>query len=111
MLTLIKNWYKKTASHCDPLELEQAIIRISFGLAILGLVIYGHFSKLLSHQEYITFKIVFIFELLSTLLIAAIIKNKFSPTHRKLAGAWLDMGTATVFMSFTADIGVMLVVV
>ena len=111
MLSTIKNWYKKTASRCDPLELEQAVIRIIVGLAILCLIIYSYFSQTLSHQEYIAFKIDFIFELLAILLITAIIKNKFKPIHRRLAGTWVDIGAASIFMSLTADIGVMLVVV
>ena len=111
MLKLIKNWYKDAASHCDPLELEQAVIRIVVGLAILGLVTYSYINQTLSHQEYIAFKIDFIFELLSILLVTAIIKNKFNPIHRRLAGAWLDIGAASIFMALTADIGVMLVAV
>ncbi len=111
MLTTLKKWYQNAASHCDPLELEQAAIRIAVGLAILGLVIFSFFNQSLNHQEYVAFKIVFIFELLSILLITAIIKNKFNAMYRRLAGAWLDMGTATIFMSLTADIGVMLMVV
>ncbi len=111
MLTTLKNWYQNAASHCDPLELEQASIRIAVGFAILGLVIFSFMNQSLKHQEYIAFKIVFVFELLSILLITAIIKNKFSALYRRLAGAWLDMGTATIFMSLTADIGVMLIVV
>ena len=111
MLITLKNWYKKASSHCDPLELEQALIRITVGIVILSIVIFSYLNNSLDNQEFIAFKIVFIFELLSTLLVTAIIKNKFSALHRRIAGAWVDMGTATVFMSLTADIGVMLVVV
>ncbi len=111
MIKLFKNWYGNATSQCDPLELEQAVIRMIVGLAILGLVLFGYFNQSLSHTEYVAFKIVFIFELLSLFLISVIVKNKFNPVYRRLAGAWLDMGTATVFMSLTADIGVMLIVV
>ena len=111
MLITLKNWYKKASSHCDPLELEQALIRITVGIVILSIVIFSYLNNSLDNQEFIAFKLVFIFELLSTLLVTAIIKNKFSALHRRIAGAWVDMGTATVFMSLTADIGVMLVVV
>lgn len=111
MLTSFKNWYKDAAAHCDPLELEQAVIRIVVGLAILGLVIYSYLSQSLSHQEYIAFKIDFVFELLAILLTIAIVKNIFKPIYRRLTGAWLDIGAASIFMSLTADIGVMLVVV
>jgi two-component system sensor histidine kinase RpfC len=111
MLTSFKNWYKNAAAHCDPLELEQAVIRIAVGLAILGLIVYSYLSQSLSHQEYIAFKIDFIFELLAILLTIAIVKNIFKPIYRRLTGAWLDIGAASIFMSLTADIGVMLVVV
>ena len=111
MLITLKNWYKKASSRCDPLELEQALIRIIVGIVILGIVTFSYLNNNLDNQEFIAFKIVFIFELLSALIVTAIIKNKFSALHRRIAGAWLDMGTATVFMSLTADIGVMLVVV
>jgi two-component system, sensor histidine kinase RpfC len=111
MLTSIKNWYKNAAAHCDPLELEQAFIRIVVGLAILCLIIYNFLNQTLNQQEFIVFKIDFVFEVLSLLLIAAIIKNKFNPLFRRLAGAWLDIGAASTFMALTSDIGVMLVVV
>ena len=111
MITTLKNWHKKASSHCDPLELEQAFIRIVVGLVILGLIIFSYLNQTLNYQEYIAFKIDFIFELLAILLITAIIKNKFNPIHRRLVGAWVDIGAASIFMSLTADIGVMLVVV
>ncbi|HYN53528.1 MAG TPA: ATP-binding protein [Methylotenera sp.] len=111
MLKSLKNWYKNAASHCDPLELEQAAIRIAVGIVILVLIIYSYLNQSLSHQEYIAFKIDFVFEILAILLIIAIIKNKFNPIHRRIAGAWLDIGAASIFMSLTADIGVMLVTV
>lgn len=111
MPTLLKNWYKNSVSHCDPMELEQACLRIAVGLAILGLVIYNYFNQSINHDVYIAFKIVVIFELLSITLMFAIVTNKFRALHRRLAGAWLDMGTATVFMSLTADIGVMIIAV
>ena len=111
MLTLFKNWYKEAASHCDPLELEQATVRIVVGIAILGLVTYSYLSQSLSHQEYVAFKIDFIFEVLAIALMYAIVKNKLNPIHRRLAGAWLDVGAASTFMALTADIGVMLVAV
>jgi two-component system, sensor histidine kinase RpfC len=111
MLNSLKNWYKNSATHCDPLELEQAIIRIMVGLVILCLVIFNYFNNSLSNQELIAFEIVFVFELLSVLLIAAIVKNTYKAVYRRLIGAWLDIGAASIFMAFTSDIGVMLVAV
>lgn len=99
------------AAKCDPLELEQAYIRIAVGFVILGLITFSYFNNTLSNQEYIAFKIDFVFELLALVLVAAILNNKFKPVHRRIAGAWLDIGAASIFMALTADIGVMLVAV
>lgn len=111
MLAFIKNWYRNSANHCDPMELEQAIIRIAVGLAILCLIIYSYLTNTLSNQEYVTFKIDFVFEFLSIFLLAAILKNRFTAVIRRVAGAWLDIGAASIFIALTADIGVMLVAV
>ena len=111
MIATLKNWYKKTASHCDPLELEQAVIRIAVGIVIFGIVVFNFINNSLSENDLVAFKIVFVFEVLALILLIIILKNRLKPIHRRLAGAWLDMGTATVFMSLTSDIGVMLVVV
>jgi two-component system, sensor histidine kinase RpfC len=35
--------------------------------------------------------------------------GKFNPIYRRLAGAWLDIGSASAFMALTSDVGVMLV--
>lgn len=111
MLASFKLWYKTAAKHCDPLELEQAVIRIMVGLAILCLITYSYLTNTLSDQEYVAFKIDFVFEFLSILLLLAIVKNKFNSVFRRLAGAWLDIGAASIFIALTAEIGVMLVAV
>jgi len=111
MLTSFKNWYKNAASNCNPIELEQANIRIPAAIVIFALVAYTYFNQSLSHPELVAFKILFIYSLLSILLITAILKDKFKPIQRKLAGDWLDMVADSVFMSLTADIGVMLVAI
>lgn len=111
MLNTLKNWYKNLAAKCDPLELEQAYIRIAVGFVILGLITFSYLNNTLSNQEYIAFKIDFVFEFLSIVLVATILKNKFKPAYRRIAGAWLDIGAASIFMALTADIGVMLVAV
>lgn len=111
MLTLLKKWYENAASHCDPIELEQAVIRIIVGLSILGLVIYSYSIQSLHNQAHIAFNIDIVFEILAVLLMTMIIKNKFTPVRRRLAGAWLDIGTASIAIYFTADIGMILVAV
>ena len=111
MLTSLKSRYKNLASSCDPIELEQANIRIPAAIVIFALVTYSYFNQSLSHPELVAFKILFAYTFLSILVISAILKNKFKPIQRKLAGAWLDMVAISVFMSLTADVGVMLVAV
>ncbi len=111
MLTSLKRRYKNLASSCDPIELEQANIRIPAAIVIFALVTYSYFNQSLSHPELVAFKILFAYTFLSILVISAILKNKFKPIQRKLAGAWLDMVAISVFMSLTADVGVMLVAV
>jgi len=111
MLTTLKKWYKNAASPCDPLELEQANIRIPAAIIIFCLAIYNYITQSLSHQELVVFKILFVYTLLSILIIASILNNKFKPIQRRLAGVWLDIVAVSVFMSFTSDIGVMLIAV
>lgn len=111
MLTSFKNWYKNSAAHCDPLELEQANIRIPAAFVIFALATYSFFTHTLGHPDLVAFKILFIYATLSLLLITIILKGKLNPIYRRLAGAWLDIVAVSVFMSLTADIGVMLVAV
>jgi len=111
MLTSLKNWYKKSATQCDPLELEQANIRIPAAIIIFALATYSFFTHALGHPDLVAFKILFVYATLSLLLIATILKGKLNPIYRRLAGAWLDIVAVSVFMSLTADIGVMLVAV
>ena len=111
MLSKLKIWYKEASSGCNPLELEQAMLRIIVGLIILCFIIYSYLNNTLSSHEYVVFKVVFIFEVLAVLLFTAIFKNKFRPVFRRLVGAWLDIGAASIFIALTADIGVMLVAV
>ena len=109
MLTTIKNSYKKTASHCEPLELEQAVIRIPAVFVLVGLIAFSYFNRSASHEMIIAYVLVFVYALLSAILLAAILNNKFNPIYRRLAGAWFDIGGASVFMALTSDVGVMLV--
>jgi len=110
MLSTLKVCYKKTISSCDPVEIEQALIRIPVELVVLTWVIVSHFNEPLEHQAFIV-NLGFFIIFLSVLLIAAIIKNKFNPVARRLTGAWLDIVSTSAFMSLTSDVGVMLVAI
>ena len=111
MQTSFKNWYKKSATQCDPLELEQANIRVPAAIIIFALATYSFFTHALGNPDLVAFKVLFVYATLSLLLIAIILKGKLNPIYRRLAGAWLDIVAVSVFMSLTADIGVMLVAV
>ena len=109
MLTPFKNWYKNLSGHCDPMEIEQASIRIPATLLLIGIVFISHFGKPFSSEERIAYALIFGYALLSLALLTAIIQNKFNPIYRRLAGAWFDIGGASAFMALTSDVGVMLV--
>lgn len=110
MLTILNNWYKNAMTKCDPLEIEQAIIRIAVELVVLTWIILANLNQPLDNQAFIL-KLSFIIILLSLLLIVAILKNRFNPVIRRLTGAWLDIVATSVFMSLTSDVGVMLVAI
>ena len=109
MLTTIKNWYKKAASHCDPVELEQASIRLPAVFVLIGLVFFSHLIEPINREIISAYSLIFTYSILSTLLLIAVIKNKYSHTFRKLVGAWIDISGASAFMALTSDVGVMLV--
>ena len=91
MLTTIKNWYKKAASHCDPVELEQASIRLPAVFVLIGLVFFSHLIEPINREIISAYSLIFTYAILSTLLLIAVIKNKYSHTFRKLVGAWIDI--------------------
>jgi two-component system sensor histidine kinase RpfC len=109
MLTSLKNWYEKAAKQCDPLELEQAFIRLPAVIVLLGLVASGYVTRALELGDFTALKIIVIYAILATILLLAIILNKLNPIYRRLIGAWLDIGGSSVFMSLTSDLGVTLV--
>ena len=111
MLTKINNWYKNKALQCDPMEIEQAKLRIIVGIVIFLFSFYSYANHKLGNQEFIVFKINLVFEFVALCLLATILHNKINPIARRLIGAWVDIGTATIFMSVTSDIGVALVIV
>ena len=109
MLESLKTWYQKHISNCDLLEVEQAIIRLCIGIVIFVMILYSYLVNSLTQQDLIAFKINVGFEFFSFVIYLSILNGKKNSVTRKLAGAWLDIGTASLFMSLTGDIGVMLV--
>ncbi len=109
MLTTLKNWYKNKTLHCDPMELEQASIRVPAVIVLIGLTMFSYRGKTFTHEEFLAYALILSYAVPSLLLLAAIIKNKFNPIFRKLTGAWVDIGWASAFMALTSDAGVILV--
>ena len=109
MLASIKNWLDSARGHCEPLEFEQATVRIAVGIAISILVAIRYYSRSLDQQFLIALVIVLIFECLATLLLVATIKDLFNAKSRKLLGAWLDICTTSIFIGLTANLGALLV--
>jgi two-component system, sensor histidine kinase RpfC len=110
MLTLLKNWYKNSASHCDPLELEQATTRLAIG-TLFSLFILSTFATntSLSHGEQIGFYCLVAFEIAAFVLLVVVGKaDKKSPT-RRIIGNWLDVVGTSTFLSLSGDIGVVLI--
>ncbi len=109
MLAPIKNWLDNARGHCEPLEFEQATVRIAVGIAISILVAISYYSRSLDQQFLIALVIILIFECLATLLLVATIKDLFKASSRKLLGAWLDICTTSIFIGLTANLGALLV--
>ncbi len=110
-ITKLKTWYVNSSNRCNPIELEQATVRIFVGVVIFLFSLYSYSSHKLSSDEYVVFEINLIFELLAFGLFYLVIQNKLRPVLRRIVGAWLDIGTATIFMSLTGDIGVALIII
>ncbi len=111
MLAPIKNWLDNARGHCEPLEFEQATVRIVVGIAISILVAVSYYSRSLDQQFLIALVIVLIFECLATLLLVVTIKDLFNAKSRKLLGAWLDICTTSIFISLTTNLGALLVTI
>ena len=111
MLSTIKNWYKKTASRCDPLELEQASLRLIIGVFVFSYFFYCYINHQLSTQALLVFKILLTFEIIASGLFFSVVMNKFKPVLRRICGTWLDIATASSLMAISNEAGVILMVI
>ncbi|MBC7757090.1 MAG: response regulator [Bdellovibrio sp.] len=109
MIAALKNWYKETAAHCDPLELEQASIRAPAVLVLVALVFFTHFNLPATQEVTVAYSLISAYAILSSFLFGLIIKGKLKATYRRIAGAWLDIVGASAFMALTSNVGVMLI--
>lgn len=110
MLNILKNWYKNAASHCDPLELEQASTRLVIGTVFTLYLLFSFAnSEVIPHGELIGFYCLIAFEIATTaLLIAVSLAKEISPI-RRLLGNWLDVIGTSTFLSLAGDVGFVLI--
>ncbi len=110
MLITLKNWYKKASSHCDPLELEQAVTRLIIGtfFTLYLLVTFVTYKKI-NPGELNGFYCLVIFELCAIALLFIISRANNPSRNRRLLGNWLDIVGTTVFLSLAGDIAVVLI--
>ncbi len=102
--------WQRLRQACNPLELEQALIRIGIGFALISFLLFRHFSGLAtSPSDALALPIALSFQALSFVLLGLILFMKRHDSPRRLAGAWLDIGSTTLFMIMTGELGVMLV--
>lgn len=106
-----RQYWLTLRKHCDPLELEQATIRIWLCMAFLSFLVYRQIAGLNadSHAFPLAIAMTLAFQLLSFVLLWLILFTRKYPTLRRLSGAWLDIGLPTMFMAMTGEMGVILV--
>ncbi|MFL9709697.1 ATP-binding protein [Methylobacillus sp. Pita1] len=106
-----RQYWLTLSRHCDPLELEQAIIRIWLCMAFLSFLIYREVTGLntISHAFPLAIPMTVVFQVLSFVLIGLILFTTSHAALRRLSGAWLDIGLPTMFMAMTGELGVILV--
>lgn len=110
MLSLLKNWYKNAATHCDPLELEQATTRLAIG-TIFTIYLLSSFaiSENIMRGEIMGFYCLIIYEIAAFILLVVVSMGEKKSIARKLLGAWLDIIGTSAFLALAGDIGVVLI--
>ena len=110
MFASVSNWYKSSATHCDPLELEQAVTRLAIGTFFtLYLLISFLITRSATSGEIAGFYCLILFELAAMLLLWRVSRAHKPSRNRRLAGAWLDITGTSTFLSLAGDIGVVLI--
>lgn len=111
MVNNFKNWYKNLAQHTDPLELEQAGLRLLIaGLFFVYVAFHILTDSVKAQGAGVGLGFIYLasFLILALVIYFCILFQKGKPITRRLAGAWLDIVGTTLFMSLTSDIGVIL---
>jgi two-component system sensor histidine kinase RpfC len=110
MLNNVKVWFTDRVAKCDRIELEQALIRLGMGTAVLAYFSYRYLIlSTPNHHDITTFRILGVFIVLALILIGLILRSDAPSETRRLAGSWVDIGTLTSLIAFTDEAGVLLV--
>jgi two-component system, sensor histidine kinase RpfC len=111
MLSILKNWYKNAATHCDPLELEQAATRLAI-VTLTACYLFYSFTVDASMQHsqlVISYSLIVAFVIAAFLLLIFVSLAKEKSRYRRLFGNWLDVVGTSTFLSLTGDVGVVLI--
>ncbi len=110
MLKTFKNWYQSAASHCDPLELEQAFTRLAIGTIFTAYLLLSlSLGKAIGHGEVIGLYCLVVFEIAAFFMLIAVASAKQQSAIRRLVGAWLDIIGTSTFLALAGDISVVLI--
>ena len=110
MLNKIRTWFADRAVGRDIVELEQSYIRLGISLTILVLLLFHHFVYAAPELDDTSAIAITEFYLLSSIVLTALILfGRTISVGRRLAGAWVDIGVVTMFMTFAGDTGIMLI--
>ena len=103
MLNKLKKWFSEHLAKCDKVEFEQAVIRLVIGLLILSYLLFPSDAHSTVIDNYFAFRILGAFFALSVILLLAILYFEKPSTFRRLAGAWIDLGSTALFMAYTDE--------
>jgi two-component system sensor histidine kinase RpfC len=110
MLENIKTWFASRAAGRDVVELEQSYIRLGISSTILVILLFHRFVYAApGPDDSGAIAITTLYLILSTVLTSLILFGRKESVGRRLAGAWVDIGVVTLFMTFAGDTGIMLI--
>jgi len=109
MLDKIKTWLADRAAGRDTFELEQSYIRVGISVTILVLLLLHRFYAAPKPDDSGAIAITAFYLFSSVVLTSLILLGRRKSVGRRLAGAWVDIGVVTMFMTFAGDTGIMLI--
>ena len=109
MLSTIKTWHLRRMSKCDTIELEQSLIRIIVIGIIMAYVFYGDHGASPYIVSAFLVKMVELVLVASFVLAGVIYLSDVRSVLRRVVGAWMDIGSITIFMFFSDKIGLFMI--